>query len=363
MKRLFEKLTAISLAIMVFAVSLSVLTPALNAQAATNGTCGQNLTWEFDSYTGTLTISGTGEMDKWGAEYQTFSPWNDVRDQIKKVVISEGVTSIGDWAFANYVEDPNNDLFDGDVADSLKEVVLPTTLTKIGSGAFYCCNSISQINLPHGLEYIGDNSFYFCTGLSPVTIPETVTYIGSSAFYFTSNIDEITIPGSVSTVSAGAFSQLSGLSRVTICDGVGIIDEMAFGGCYNLKSVILPSSISEIKSGAFYYNESLSDVYYAGSEEEWSRVVIGGGNESLDNAVIHFNYVIEKPEPTTTREPVNNEIQDYDSGGEESVTQNSTSFDNSVDYNRITAFALCGILALLLILIILLVIIFIKKRK
>ena len=93
---------------------------ALYAASSTSGTWGTNLTWRFDRSTGTLTISGRGEMRK-AAGYDYIYPWSGLYDTATRIVIEEGVTRIADYAFDQF---------------RTTSVSLPSTLATIGSYAF-----------------------------------------------------------------------------------------------------------------------------------------------------------------------------------------------------------------------------------
>ncbi|MBP3941078.1 MAG: leucine-rich repeat domain-containing protein, partial [Christensenellaceae bacterium] len=128
--------------------------------------CGDNLTWAFDAATGTLTISGTGAM--WDYEPQASrpyptSPWYNgtVIYEPTTVIIEEGVTSIGSYAFW--------------IMTSIENVSLPETLKSIGEQAFYSCTHIESLTLPVSLTSIGDWAFGECTALT------TVNYGGTEA--------------------------------------------------------------------------------------------------------------------------------------------------------------------------------------
>ena len=146
----FLKLTALILTLcMVLAVPVS---------AAESGSCGENLRWSFDN--GTLTISGTDAM----ANYDTPEdrPWHHLAEQVTAIVLDEGVTTVGSFAFA-YM--PNVEI-----------LTLPSTLEQIGLFAFISCEKLTQLDLPQGLQSIGQQAFFLCTGLNEVRIPGSVTF-------------------------------------------------------------------------------------------------------------------------------------------------------------------------------------------
>ena len=114
----------------------------INASAESSGTCGNNLTWTLDD-AGTLTISGQGTMTNWG--YFSFAPWYSLIEKITKVVIEDGVTSIGSYAF-------------------------------------YDCNSLVSVTISHNVTSIGEAAFAGCGGLLSIIIPDSVTDIGMGVF-------------------------------------------------------------------------------------------------------------------------------------------------------------------------------------
>jgi len=147
-----------------------------------SGNCGENgdnLTWKIDYSTGTLTISGTGNMANWGNTDAV--PWYPVRDSIKSVVIADGVTSIGDRAFLGY--------------SNITSVTIPGTITSIGYWAFNKCTGIESVVLPEGTTTINAGAFSGCTGLTSVTIPGSVTTIGDNVFNGCTSLTDVTYTG------------------------------------------------------------------------------------------------------------------------------------------------------------------------
>ena len=132
--------------------------------SGTSGEKGNNLTWILDDE-GVLTISGTGAMANWNWEG---SPWYANKDKIESVVIEDGVTIIGNYAFFSCA--------------SLKNITLPNSVTIIGDHAFDNCRSLNNITLLDGVTSIGDGAFLSCKSLISITLPNSVTSIGVYAF-------------------------------------------------------------------------------------------------------------------------------------------------------------------------------------
>ena len=217
----------------VFLVLCFVLTllPAAFADSSTSGACGDNLTWTLDG-DGTLTISGTGKM--WDSDYYNDYdvPWADFLASIEKVVISKGVTSIGNEAFK--------------WCERLTNVTIPDSITSIGNSAFYDCSSLTSVTIPDSVTSIGEWAFYGCSSLTSVTIPHGVTSIGGAAFWGCSSLTSVTIPDSVTSIGEWAFSDCSSLTSVTIPDSVTSIGDSAFSGCSSLTSVTIGNGITSI---------------------------------------------------------------------------------------------------------------------
>lgn len=230
------------------------------ATAATSGTCGDNLTWSFDESTGTLEISGTGDM----ANYSWANrPWEDSEDLITTVTIGNGVTSIGNYAFYSF--------------DKLAKVSIPYGVTKIGSSAFEYCSNIQSIIIPDGVVSIGSSAFENCTGLTSITIPDGVKGIGNSAFECCTGLTSLTIPNSVTSIGEDAFSSCN-LTSITIPSNVTSIDDSAFSGCQKLNQInVAPTNATfSSENGVLFNKEKTKVISYPEGKKETSYTVPDG---------------------------------------------------------------------------------------
>ncbi len=219
-----------------------------------HGTCGKdgdNLTWTLDDQ-GTLTISGTGAMADWeelSGEINS-APWgvkdNNLTEKIKKIVIGDGVTTIGNYAFCDCM--------------NLKSITIPSSMTSIGDFAFAGCVSLTGIDIPIGVTSIGEYAFNDCSSLTTIDVPEGVTSIGVGAFSNCSSLTTIDIPNSVTSFGAGAFAGCSSLTTIKIPEGETIIGAATFFRCSSLTSIDIPDSVTSIAAYAFYGCSSLTDI-------------------------------------------------------------------------------------------------------
>ncbi len=299
-----NKILAIILAILMV---LSIVPVTASATSPTSGVCGANVTWTFDEATETLTISGTGDMISFNGASR---PGQDFSSQIKNVVIEDGVTSIGEYAFYEYpnivsVTIPDSVKVIGNDAfyrcTKLTDISLPEGLTSIGVCAFYCCENLTSITIPDSVTSIGHTAFYGCSALKTavigsnvktitsslfnkcsslesVTLPDGITEIKGSAFQGCVKLTSIDIPDSVDTIGGCAFSHCESLEQIVIPEGVTLIESDTFNSCTKLNTITIPVSVTEIESQAFYNCTGLKYVYYTGFKSQWTNIKIGSLN-------------------------------------------------------------------------------------
>ncbi len=219
------------------------------------------VSWKFDAPTSTLTIYGKGAMD----DYSSFgsAPWDAYRDSIKKIVVEEGVTSIGNYAFAQCMK--------------AQTVSLPSTLTKIGMASFYQCDALQSVTLPANVTSVGDYAFYGCYSMTKLGL------------------------GSVKTLGMYSFAQCTGLTNVNVPSTTTSVGESAFGWCQLLKSIsfgnkncTIYDSANTIYSSATIYGASGSTAQKYANKYGRSFVTLQTASvvdttESYDSLAFTFN--------------------------------------------------------------------------
>lgn len=237
----------------------------------TSGSCGANVTWRLVD--GVLTISGSGEMEDYQSPHDVkgkSAPWYKYyRNDIKRVVVEEGVTTIGGYAFyvclhMTSIELPSSITTIGESAFSncggLINIELPSGVTSIRESAFYNCWSLTSIELPSGITIIEAGTFEWCQSLTGIELPAGVTTIGKAAFSHCDSLTGIELPAGVTTIGEYAFSSCKKLTSIKLPSGVTIIEKGTFAVCGSLTSIELPSGITSIGANAFYDCDWLTSI-------------------------------------------------------------------------------------------------------
>ncbi len=203
--------------------------------------CGDNITWKYNN--GTLLLTGDGDMYDYTTYFDyaeglvTDAPWNEAFSVVKNVVVGEGVTSVGKFAFSNFHD--------------LEEVELPSSLKNIENCAFQY-SYIKKVNIPQNVTRIGAYAFEGCINLESIELPESVTEIGNKAFYNCSSLKEIKLPSELKRIENDMFSRCSSLEFIEMPKNLEYIDSWAFYGCDKLKMVTFPEGTESIWNQDFY---------------------------------------------------------------------------------------------------------------
>ena len=236
-------------------VASSTTASSLSQNAADlidSGSCGKNATWELYK-DGTLYIKGTGAMQDYNWNYNettkivtTGAPWHDSHSaSVKKLVVEDGITSIGNDAFSD--------------CESLASAELAEGITSIGDGAFTGCYDLEKINIPNSVTSIGYDAFDSCWTLPSLELPSGLSKLESSAVSFTA-FKELTVPHGVKVVDSYLATYNDNLTTVTLEEGVEEIWHRAFWGCEKLNNITIPRSVKKIEGEAFLECTSLKSV-------------------------------------------------------------------------------------------------------
>lgn len=324
-KRIISFVITIAL---LFSILLQIVPVAKATDVVASGTCGEQIQWVLDDL-GVLTLTGLGAMSdyggftkSWDGSY-TYSllnqPWCKVRKNIRKIVISEGITYIGDTAFSS--------------CENLTSVELPSSLSQIGDAAFQDCNLLEDLVLPSGLTSIGVLAFSY-SGLKTIVIPNSLETVEDSAFSYCNSISEVNYSGpqvdfdniafgdnnwslinakiiygdeekaDTSVLALGECGEhvswiltsdgvltISGSGRmeawgdyrqvpwydfaqqiftVNVKSGVTSIGDLAFAQCHYLTNVTIPDSVTKIYLGGFVGCRRLTEIVIPEGVEEIS---------------------------------------------------------------------------------------------
>ena len=300
-----------------------------NTEVIANNKCGENLYWEYNN--GTLTITGSGAM--YDYRFENYAPWYSERESISAVSLPQGLTSIGNYAFYD--------------CSSLASIIIPNSITSIGDYAFYTCFSLTSIAIPESVINIGEKAFASCSltsiaipesvinigesvfsscssltsivvesgntkydsrnncnaiiesatntlvaGCQNTTIPNTITSIGNYAFWCCYSLTSITIPNSVTSIGGNAFSYCSSLTSITIPNSVISIERYAFSYCSSLTSITIPNSVISIERYAFFSCDLLTSITIPNS-------VTSIGDSSFRNCSSLASVYVEAQTPPT----------------------------------------------------------------
>ncbi len=212
-----NRMLALLLAVLMLLTSL----PFAFAEGETpSDVCGEHAKWSL-SPEGVFTVSGSGEMTNYRKAEDV--PWTSMREQIRSLVLSEGITSVGDKAF-------------------------------------YGCSNLESASLPTTLKRIGEMSFNDCVAMEELTLPDGLTTVGWNAFAGCNHLKELVFPNSVKTIGNGALAECNALASVKLPEGLTIVEYHLFRMCHSLKEITIPKTVKEIGGAAFYNCVKLTEV-------------------------------------------------------------------------------------------------------
>lgn len=278
--------------------------PARQQPVLREGRCGDALHWSVSPEVGLLTISGSGDMYNFGTDAAPWSAWND---SITELILPDGLTRIGQNAFAG--------------STALRSVTIPDSVTSIAPWAFCGDTELTELTLPNGIRSIGRYAFYGCSALQSAVIPEGTEAVGECAFRGTT-LTELTLPDSVLSVGDGVIKdtplyrsllaekkpvylgnhllQVDSLTAGTLAvrDGTVSIADCALYDCQQLTAVTLPDSLQHIGDWSLYHCSKLSKINipdkvrqlgeFAFCCDGLSSVSVGSGVQSIGFEAFFF---------------------------------------------------------------------------
>ena len=261
-----------------------------------SGSCGSDLQWSYSA--GTLTVSGSGDM----ADYTDPDsiPWYPYRQEIVRLKLPSGLSSVGDMAFYN--------------CNNLTAVVIPDSVTEVGQFAFAMCSNLQILKIGSGVRTIGEAAFSECYKVTSLDLPEGLKSIGTKGFYRCETITSVRVPSTVSSMGVSVFAYCKNLVTAHILAPLKTLPDYMFYGCERLAAVTLPVTTKDVGSHSFRGCDELSTVHYGGSDQDVSELYSAIGSE-----VQKFGAT-----GAVTQEP---------SGGS-SVTSGSLWMDQDGNYNQ-----------------------------
>ena len=253
---------------------------------------------------GTMVISGEGKMENYNdyddccTKYRIEDqmPWYQYRDKIKKVILEDGITGVGDhnfWGCKNLesIQWSKNLQSVGDLAfrgcSSLKEVTLPASVKEWKVCVFRECVGLKKVTIEDGVQfgepgddYYGRAMFLECSSLETVILPDDLEVIPSSfvkgcpkikEFNFPSKLvslgsypaslcpEKLVLPETIKYLMPGAFFDCKNLEELILPEGLQSIHCSVLEGCDNLKSLVIPDSVTRFEVYAFE-NSSIETI-------------------------------------------------------------------------------------------------------
>lgn len=237
---------------------------------------------------------------------------------IRKIILPDTITEIGSTAFY--------------ACTGIDEIILPEGLETIGATAFGICISLTEIRIPENVKTMADSAFIFCASLVEVCNDSELKIVlgdeNNALGYYAKNLytskepasklvnvdgyvfyndngkyllvgyrgenDYLVLPKTVNgqpyAIADNSFSYIKWLKGMVIPEGVTEIGFAVFFECVGIETITIPKSVTTIGENALAGCESLTDIYYAGSESEWQNIGYPNAYNELEGKNIHYNH-------------------------------------------------------------------------
>lgn len=289
-----------------FWMVLVLILPLVSAHAATDersGAVTDSISWELTEE-GILYIRGEGEIPDYGyvyvdGEHQDNgpAPWKEAAEEIKELVIEEGITRIGESAF-----DATEEL---GPSYSFAKVTLPASLESVGHAAFETAYAIEKVYIPSLRDWCEiafealNPQYHFATSSNPafradlyiggelltgkVIFPEELTKVNDLTFAGREGLTEVVLHDGVKELGNASFDESKDLQFVNLPEGIEAIPYEAFARCHSLNGITLPQTVEKIGYAAFFECAALQEINIPAAVKE-SAIGAFAGCDSL-NAV------------------------------------------------------------------------------
>ena len=212
--------------------------------------------------------------------------------RLARVGIPASVAFIGKAAFGGVgevrVQEANRnyrsvdgDLYSGDgktllhyaVNKKISVFTVPDGVTEIDDYAFFACMNLTEVTVGDAVTRIGESAFRLCKRLQSAVLGNSVTSLGAEAFLGCENLVSVTVGEAVREIPKDTFAFCMKLTSITIPDSVKALGDRAFVNCESLRTVSIGKAVSAVGRGAFGRCGKLTDVRFAGTYDEWDKIV------------------------------------------------------------------------------------------
>ncbi len=240
--RLYKALLILSFTLVIVAASGYALKAQAVVHTGSYSSGPQSYyTYTLDTITGVLKIEGKGPLS-----YRQGGFLSVGRDDVKSIIIGEGITVVGNSNFMGFY--------------NVVSVRLPSTIIEIQEQAFQGCDKLTTVNFPNGLTTIGQMAFNGCAALKSITLPNSLKTMGYGTFQYCRSLTSVVIPDSMTSLGNAAFSCCDKLKSVVVGKGIQVLPTGVFGACVSLTSVTLPETLKSIDFSAFLECAALTAI-------------------------------------------------------------------------------------------------------
>lgn len=216
-----------------------------------------------------LVFTGTGEItpsNSW-KQYQFAAATS--------ADVQSGLTAVPSGAFAGM--------------EHMTRVTMADTVTQIGTRAFLNCPALAEVQIPRQLSVLGEEAFKDCISLERIALPQSLKRIEVRTFSGCTRLKELELGRDISYIGAGAFKGCMRLSVFAVPERVTKIYPETFAYCSGLVQIYLPAGLQQIEADSFTNCNSLTDIYFGGTAEQWRKLTMEDETIKSGRIIVHYN--------------------------------------------------------------------------